>query len=57
MIETIASITVHSEHFATWALTVATVHLAHRSLPEERKHWLRQQAKRVTIRRNRDGDR
>lgn len=43
-------ITVASEHAATWALTIATVHLAHRSLPEERKHWLRQRTAHVVKR-------
>lgn len=51
-------ITVASEHAATWALTIATVHLAHRSLPDERKHWIRQRVRAVVTacRRAPDGD-
>jgi hypothetical protein len=31
--------------FSNWALAVVSLHLAHRTLPEEKKHWIRDKAK------------
>jgi hypothetical protein len=41
----------HAVAYTNFGLIMVSAHLAHRSLPEEKKHWIRDRIRRVARRR------